>query len=149
MVSGAKNITAIASENMLVSGASTLIVGGSYLQSGATASVSVGGASSLTVGGALSYAASKYALSASIVADTLGSINLKSAGPVSLSAGGRMNLTLGDCALQAPTIVIKAKAKLTLRGGGATIQMTPASITFTGPFKAADPDVASGMVKHK
>ena len=148
-VGAIKNVTATNAENLTAMGTLTTTIGGALTQSSATVAVTVGGASSVTAGGPVMIRCGKYSLGASMVADTFGTLSVKAGAAAMMTAGAVMNLSLGNCNMNAPTIVIKASGALTISGGGASISMTPANITFAGPFKSAEPEVASsGMVKH-
>jgi len=139
MVGAAKMVAAIEHQSQLVTGAASLLIGGSWHQlSGLSAHVDVGGASAETVAGAkmikgLSYGLSvRGALTESFASKKVqagaGAIDAASS-KETLRAGGSMKIKGAD-------VVFVADTKIQIKAGGVTIKITPGSVTIEGKFKS-------------
>jgi type VI secretion system secreted protein VgrG len=145
-VGGLKAETAIQEVNRHVTGASSVMVGGSWTEiGGLSASTSVLGASSLAVGGPMSIQAKSYSLKASTLKETLASRTIHASGKRIEGIKGAAKYSIGGAlSLHGSAVVFKADSKITIQASGATITVTPSSITIDGAFDASDASVVTG-----
>jgi len=139
LVGAAKMVAPIEHQSQLVTGAASILVGGSWHQlSGLSAAVDVGGVSAETVAGAkmikgLSYGLSvKGALTENFASKKVdaGSDAIEAASSKEmLRAGGSVKIKGAD-------VVFVADTKIQIKAGGVTIKITPGSVTIQGKFKS-------------
>ena len=140
LVGAAKAEAAIEHQSRSVTGCSMITVGGMWkVAAGAHAGVSVLGASIELVGGAKNIVCGKYNLSVTgALSETLATRSLNAKGDRGEQFGASATYTIGGAAkLSGADIVVKASSKLTLKAGGATITMTPGSISISATFDGA------------
>ncbi len=144
-VGGARVTVATVGNNRHVDAASTMIVGGAWIETGATAAVSVAGTSLLSCS-ATSIKAAKYSLEATGLAETCAARS-ETAASVGLKVGAGANLTFGATQIKGSTVVIKAK-EITVTAGGGVLCVKSGSVTFIGPVSAAGHVRSKGDAKH-
>ncbi|MEZ4439199.1 MAG: type VI secretion system tip protein TssI/VgrG [Polyangiaceae bacterium] len=144
-VGGAKITVAIVGNNRHVDGASSVLIGGSWIETGAKASVSVAGLSSLMCA-ATSVQAVKYSLGARTLVETCGA-RTEAGAEVGLMAGGSLSLTCAATKLDAPTVVIKGST-VTIAAGGCVLTVADGSVTFVGVVNAGGNVRSGGDAKH-
>ena len=140
VVGAAKAEAAIEHQDRTVTGASVIAVGGTWsVAAGAHASVSVLGASVEQVGGAKNVVCGKYNLSVTgALSETIATRSVRVKGDRGEQFGASGSYAIGGSAkLSGADIVFKAKGRITLKSGGATITITPASITIDARFSGA------------
>jgi type VI secretion system secreted protein VgrG len=140
LVGGAKAEVAIESVVRSVKGASTVLVGGTWRTvAGASANVSVSGAATELIGGGKSIKASKYYLGVKgAYNETLASRSIKAGGDREEGFAAAASYLIGASAtMKGAEITVKATSKITLKGGGVTITITPGSINIDGDYKSS------------
>jgi type VI secretion system secreted protein VgrG len=140
LVGAAKAEAPIEHQSRSVTGASTIAVGAAWkVAAGAHASVSVLGAHVEQVGGAKNIVCGKYNLAVTgALSETLASRSLSAQGDRGEQFGATATYAIGGSAkVSGADVVFKAKAKLTIKAGGVTITLTPASITIDGAFSGS------------
>ncbi len=147
LVGAAKIETAIEHQNRLVTGMSTILVGGSWSETGVvSASVKVGGVNTEAVAGAKTIKAGKYELTVrGALSETVASRKVKAGakiteeykGPLAMNVGGSMKIKGAD-------VSFKATGKITLKASGITVTMTPGEITIDGKFAGKVKSVDEG-----
>jgi type VI secretion system secreted protein VgrG len=151
IVGAAENVVAIQETNRHVSGASTIVVGGTWAEvGGVAASTGVLGASTLTVGGPLSVRASSASINASVLTEKYAGLYRGHAGAaftmkaptISLKAGASFKAKGAD-------VFFKAKSKIVVKAGGVTITITPGSIKVKGQLKGDSTSVVTTKEKIK
>lgn len=137
VVGAAENVIAIQETNRHVTGASTIVVGGTWTEiGGLTASTGVLGASTLKVDGPMSIKAQNVSINATTLSEKYDGVYKGHAGgkltgesaTVKLKAGGAMKVKGAD-------VLFKASAKIVVKAGGVTITITPSSIKVKGKVK--------------
>lgn len=145
IVGAAENVLAIQETNRHVSGASTIAVGATWAEvGGVSASTGVLGASTLTVAGPLSVRASSVSINATTLTEMY-------AGAYRGHAGAKLTLKAPTVKLKAGAafkakgadVHFKATGKITVKAGGVTITITPASITVKGKLKGNSTSVVT------
>lgn len=130
-----------------VTGASTVVVGGSFNEVGVlSAAVKVGGASTETVAGAKTLNAGKYELKVrGALAETLASHKV-SAAKISEDITGPMTMTVGaSMKAKGADVTFKATGgKLTIKASGITIEMSNGSVKVDGKFDGSVKSVDEG-----
>lgn len=144
-VGGAKVTVPIASNNRHVDGSSTMTVGGAWIETGATASMTVAGTAALTCS-ATAIKAGKYSLKATALSETCGARS-EAAPNVGIKSGGALTLTFGATTVNAPTVVIKGSS-ITISAGGGVLSVSPGSVKFTGLLEAGGHVRSAGDAKH-
>jgi type VI secretion system secreted protein VgrG len=144
-VGGAKVLVAIAGNNRHVDATSTMVVGGAWLETGATASMTVAGVATLT-SSATAIEAGKYSLEASALSEVTGS-RTESAPNVGYQAGGALALTFAATSVSASTVVIKGSS-ITVTAGGGVLSVSPGSVKFVGLLEAGGHVRSGGNAKH-
>jgi type VI secretion system secreted protein VgrG len=137
VVGAAKAEAAIEHQNRSVTGCSVITVGGTWkVAAGAHAGVSVLGASTELVAGAKNVVCGKYNLSVTgALSETLATRSVKANGDRGEQFGASATYAIGGSAkVSGADVVVKAKARITLKAGGATITITPGSITIDAGF---------------
>lgn len=138
VVLGAEVHLPIEHQTRFVEGGSLVVNAGGWITSaGRSAGVAVGGASGLHVGGPMVIDCSQYGLSVKgLLWEKYASRAVSASGGVAetFRAFGTYDIK-GAATFTGSEVVVEAKAKLTLKAGGVTIEMTPSKITVTGQFK--------------
>jgi type VI secretion system secreted protein VgrG len=140
VVGAAKAEAAIEHQDRMVTGASVIAVGGTWsAAAGAHASVSVLGASVEQVGGAKNIVCGKYNLSVTgVLSETIATRSVRANGDRGEQFGATATYAIGGSAkLSGADIVFKATGRIKLKVGGATITITPGSITIDARFSGA------------
>ncbi|APR87918.1 Putative vgr related protein [Minicystis rosea] len=140
VVGAAKAEAAIEHQHRSVTGSSTIAIGGTWTAAaGAHAGVSVLGASVEQVGGAKNIVCGKYNLNVTgALSETLATRSIRASGDRGEQFGATATYLVGGAAkLAGADVVIKATAKITIKAGGATVTITPGSITIDGAFSGA------------
>jgi type VI secretion system secreted protein VgrG len=140
VVGAAKAEAAIEHQDRMVTGASVIAVGGTWsATAGAHASVSVLGASVEQVGGAKNVVCGKYNLSVTgALSETIATRSVRANGDRGEQFGATATYAIGGGAkLSGADIVFKATSRIKLKVGGATITITPGSITIDARFSGA------------
>ncbi|UQA63177.1 type VI secretion system Vgr family protein [Polyangium aurulentum] len=146
-VGGLEAVLAIQEASRHVTGASTVLVGGSWTEiGGLSAATSVLGASTLGVAGPMSIRAKDYSLKASALKETYASKRVTAGGKrvesfsaaAKYSVGGSMKISGGG------GVYFKATSKITLKASGATITITPSSIKVKGALDASGSSIVTG-----
>ncbi len=146
-VGALKAEVAIQEVNRHVTGASTVLVGGSWTEiGGLTSSTSVLGASTLTVGGPMSITAKDYSLKASALSETYASRSVAAGAKRVEGFGGPAKYVVGgSMKMKGSQVFFTATAKITLKASGATITITPSSIKVTGAFDSSEASIVTGQ----
>lgn len=140
VVGAAKAEAAIEHQDRMVTGASVIAVGGTWsAAAGARAAVSVLGASVEQVGGAKNVVCGKYDLSVTgALRETMATRSVRANGDRGEQFGATVTYAIGGSAkLSGADVVFKATSRIQLRVGGATITITPGSITIDARFSGA------------
>ncbi|MDI1429099.1 type VI secretion system Vgr family protein [Polyangium sorediatum] len=140
MVGAAKAETAIEHAKRQTTGAATVMVGGSCnMLAGANYGVNVMGARSEMVAGAKTIKASKFAQEVKgALAETLASRKVTAGGDRVEDFAATARYSIGGSAkLQGSNVVVKATGQIKIKAGGATVTITPGSITIDGEFKGS------------
>jgi type VI secretion system secreted protein VgrG len=140
LVGAAKAEAPIEHQSRSVTGASTIAVGAAWkVAAGAHASVSVLGASVEEVGGAKNIVCGKYNLAVTgALSETLASRSVSAQGDRGEQFGATATYAIGGSAkVSGSDVVFRATGKLTIKAGGMTITLTPASITIDGQFNGS------------
>ena len=140
VVGAAKAEAAIEHQTRSVTGGSMVTVGGMWkVAAGAHAGVSVLGASVEQVGGIKNIVCGKYDLSVTgALSETLATRSVSAKGDRGEQFGASATYAIGGAAkLSGADIVVKATSKITLKAGGATLTITPGSITISANFDGA------------
>ncbi|APR80672.1 Rhs element Vgr family protein [Minicystis rosea] len=151
LVGGAKIETAIESQMRAVTGASAVMIGGSWNERGVVhAAVQVAGANAETVAGAKTIDAGKYELTVrGALSETLASRKVKASGKVNEEYTGPLSLTVASSTkLKGADVTIKATSKLTLKASGITVEITPGNIKIDGKFDGKVKSVDDGDEKY-
>jgi type VI secretion system secreted protein VgrG len=139
-VGAAKAEAAIEHQDRSVTGCSVVTVGGAWkVAAGAHATVSVLGASIENVGGAKNVVCGKYELGVTgALSETIATRSVSVSGDRGEQFGATASYTVGGSAnVSGADVVFKAKGRITLKAAGATITITPASITIDARFNGA------------
>ncbi len=145
-VGAAKVITAVAANNRHVNAASTVVVGGAWLEAGANSAVNVMGPSNLT-SGATNIKTGKYELDTSFLNETNAARTEKGAN-ITLNASV-VTMTLGATTIRASNAFIVGKSSVTINAGGAILEIKPGSVTVTGSVSAGSDAVTNGKAEHE
>jgi type VI secretion system secreted protein VgrG len=145
-VGALKAEVAIQEVNRHVTGASTVLVGGSWTEiGGLRSSTSVLGASTLTVGGPMSVKAKDYSLKASALKETYASRSVKAGGKRVEGFGGPAKYAVGgSMKMKGSQVFFKAAAKITIKASGVTITITPSAIKISGAFDSSEASIITG-----
>ncbi|EYF08509.1 type VI secretion system Vgr family protein [Chondromyces apiculatus] len=152
LVGAAKAEAAIESSNRAVKGPSMVVVGASWnTVAGASANVSVLGASTEVVSGQKSIKASRVAMNVKgVMRETLASRTVTAGADRTESFAAAASYKVGGSAnLKGSEITVRATAKITLKAGGVTIQITPSTITITGNVKSATENEDKGEAHYR
>jgi type VI secretion system secreted protein VgrG len=139
VVGAAKMVAAIEHQSQLVTGAASVLVGGSWHQlAGLSAAVDVGGASAETVAGAKMIKALSYGLSVKgPLTETFASKKVDAGTDVIDAASAKETLRAGgSMKLKGADVVFVADTKIEIKAGGVTVKITPGSVTIQGDFKS-------------
>jgi type VI secretion system secreted protein VgrG len=140
-IGAAKVETAVEQQTRQVTGASTVMVGGSWITLGGTqSSVSVGGLSRETVGGPKSVKTKKdYSLTVKgSLTQTLASRKAKSGSKIAETYEGSATINIdGSAKMKGADIIVHAKDKITLKADGITIEITSSGIEIKGKFEGS------------
>ena len=139
LVGAAKLETAIESQTRAVTGASTVMIGGSWNErSIVSAAVQVAGANAEMIAGAKTIDAGKYELTVrGALSETLASRKVKAGGAINEEYTGPLSMTVTTTAkLKGADVTIKATRKLTLKASGITVEITPGTSTSTASSTA-------------
>lgn len=147
LVGASKVETAIEQQARTVTGAATVLIGGTWkTTAAANAGVNVLGASTQLVSGAKSIKTPKYALNVrGIYSETLASRTIKAGGARGEKFGAAAKYDIsGSADIKGANVEIEAKSKITIKAGGATIEITPSSVTvdadWDGSGQSSDTD---------
>jgi len=147
VVGAAKAEAPIEHQSRSVAGSSTISVCGSWVAAaGAHASVTVLGASIEEIGAAKNIICGKYNLNVTgALNEVLAERSVKAGGDRGEAFGATATYAIGGAArLSGADIVFKAKSRITLKADGATITITPGSITIEADFDGAVASVDDG-----
>jgi hypothetical protein len=145
-VGGAKVVVAVAANNRHVNAASTVVVGGAWLEAGVMSAVNVLGVNNLS-SGATNITTGKYELDTSFLNETCATKSEKGASFV-LHAS-TINLTTGATNILASKAVIVGKSSVTVKAGGATIEVKPGVVNVTGAVNAGGDVITNGKAEHE
>lgn len=140
IVGAAKLIAAIEQQSLLVTGASSIAVGGSWKQmSGLSAAVDVGGASVENVAGAKSIKTKNYKLSVKgALVESYASRKVKAGTDAIEAASSKVTLRCGaGVKVKGADVIFTAQTRIKIEAGGVTLTITPASVTIAGQFKSS------------
>ncbi len=138
MIGSSKAEADIEHHSRLVTGASTVVVGGAWTAAaGLHASTQVGGVNTESVSGAKSIEAPKYELKVKgAVTEKFSSRTIDATGGIVESAPTVTYDVSGGAKLHGGTFVVfEASSKLTLKGGGLTVTITPSEVKIDGKFE--------------
>ncbi len=140
-VAAMKVETAIEHQTRSVTGASSILVGGSWnALGGVHASISVGGANSETVGGPKKVNTKKdYALTVKgNLSQTLASRSAKAGSKIeeNYQASATVDIS-GAASMKGADIVVVATDKITLTADGITVEITPSAVKIKGKFEGS------------
>lgn len=144
VVGAAKGIAAIESESILVTGASTRVIGASWGQlSGISASVSVGGVNKEEVGGAKNIKALSYGVSVKgSLTETYASRSVTAGGDVNEVFNTTCKYDIGGSAtLKGADVLVVGTSKVTVKADGITITITSGEVTIDGKFESSQASV--------
>lgn len=140
MVGAAKMVAPIEHQSQLVTGAASILVGGSWNQlSGLSAAVDVGGASAETVAGAKMIKALSYGLSVrGALTESFASKKVDAGTDAIDAASSKGTLrAAGSVKVKGADVVFVADTRIQIKAGGVTIKITPSSVTIQGKFKSS------------
>jgi type VI secretion system secreted protein VgrG len=140
MVGAAKMVAPIEHQSLLVMGASSIAVGGSWRQlSGLAAAVDVGGASAENVAGAKSITTPKYAVSVKgALTENLASRNVMAGTDAIDAASSKAILRCASSVkVKGADVIFTAQTKIKIEAGGVTLTITPGSVTIAGKFDSS------------
>jgi type VI secretion system secreted protein VgrG len=145
-VGALKAEVAIQEVNRHVTGVSTVLVGGGWTEiGGLSSSTSVLGASALSVGGPIGVKAQSYSLKASALSENYGSRNVDADAKRVEAFGGPARYSIGgSLTMSGSVVVFKAAGKITIQASGASITITPGSITIDGDFDSSEASIVTG-----
>jgi type VI secretion system secreted protein VgrG len=139
IVGGAKMVAPIEHQSQLVTGAASILVGGSWHQlAGLSAGVNVGGASVETVAGAKMIKALSYGLSVKgALTENFASKKVDAGTDAIDAASSKETLhSGGSMKIKGADVVFVADTKIQVKAGDVTIKITPSSVTIQGEFKS-------------
>jgi type VI secretion system secreted protein VgrG len=151
LVGAAKAEAPIEHQTRSVTGASAVTVGAAWnVTAGPHASVSVLGASVEEVGGAKNVLCGEYKLAVSgALTEALASRSIKAGGERGEQFGAAASYAIGGSAkLSGSDVVFKAKGRIKIKAGGATITLTPGAITIDGEFSGSVASVDDGSESY-
>jgi type VI secretion system secreted protein VgrG len=134
LVGAVKAETAIAEHNRHVNGTATLLAGGTWNEIGGVVSAAgVAAAHTRLIGGPINVRAPKYTLKATGLAEQFASHSVTAGGFVAnrFKAAGALSVG-GSATMKGSKVIFNAKGRLTITGGGLTVEMTPGSVTVKG-----------------
>jgi type VI secretion system secreted protein VgrG len=147
LVGAARAEAGIEHVNRQVTGASTVMVGGSMrVAGGPSVGVVVGGVNNEVVGGAKTVKTPSYTLKVSgALNQTFASHKVKAGGDQRANFGGAASITVsGSGKMQGSDVVFEADSSLTLVASGVTVKITPSAVTIEGDFKGSVESVDDG-----
>jgi type VI secretion system secreted protein VgrG len=123
-----------------------VLVGGGWTEiGGLSSSTSVLGASALSVGGPIGVKAQSYSLKASALSENYGSRNVDADAKRVEAFGGPARYSIGgSLTMSGSVVVFKAAGKITIQASGASITITPGSITIDGDFDSSEASIVTG-----
>ncbi|MDI1480898.1 type VI secretion system tip protein TssI/VgrG [Polyangium sp. y55x31] len=150
IVGGAKTEAPLEHQSVHTEGAGTLVVGGSMnTTAGISEAIAVGGAAVVKVSGPMTVTANGYGLDVlGVYAESYASRTVKAGGNVAESFGTLMHAVKGNATIAGAEVAIEAKARLVLKAGGMTIQMTPGTIEIQGDFQGSVASVEGGVSRY-
>ncbi|MDC3961367.1 type VI secretion system Vgr family protein [Polyangium jinanense] len=150
IVGGAKTEAPLEHQSVHTEGAGTLIVGGSMnTTAGISEVIAVGGAAVVKVSGPMTVTANGYGLDVlGVYAESHASRNVKAGGNVAESFGTLSHAVKGNATIAGAEVAIEAKARLVVKAGGMTIQMTPGTIEIQGDFQGSVASVEGGVSRY-
>jgi type VI secretion system secreted protein VgrG len=151
VVGAAKVETAIEHQTRAVSGASAILVAGSWNAVGAAhASVSVGGASVEVVGGPKKVVTGKYFLGVKgALKQNFASRSVTAGASHDEGFNGAASYDIsGSASFKGADVIIAADSKLTVKASGITIEITPGAVTIDGKFDGTVASVDQGDEKY-
>jgi type VI secretion system secreted protein VgrG len=137
-VAASRTEIALEHQTRQVTGAASVVVGGTWSVAGGTqAAVSVGGESSEEVGGPKKIVADeKYTLAVKgDLTQSFASRTVSAAGGHDEGYGGKATIEIdGAAAIKGEDVIVVADSKLTIKASGVTIEMTPGEVKIKGQF---------------
>lgn len=137
IVGGSKGEAAVEHQSVFTKGVSTLAIGGSVgTRAVINEAIGVGGAALVKVSGAQVVSCNNYGLNVKgVYAESFSSRTADASGSVGESFRALTYEMKGGGKITGSEVAVQATAKLTIKAGGATIEMTPGSITINGNFE--------------
>ncbi len=151
LVGAAKAEAPIEHQSRSVTGASAVTVGAAWkVSAGPHATVGVLGASVEEVGGAKNVLCGEYKLAVSgALTEALASRSIKAGGERGEQFGATASYAIaGSAKLTGSNVVFKAKGRITIKAGGATVTLTPGAITIDGEFSGSVASVDDGSESY-
>jgi type VI secretion system secreted protein VgrG len=140
LVGGAKVEACIEHQSRVVTGASGLLVGGSWSSlAGLSAGLDVGGVATEQVAGPKSIKAKSYGLDVKAsLTETYGARKVKAGGPVADVFKTTATIKVGGSAtIQGAHVVVSATSKITLKAAGLKLTITSGEVKIDGKFKGS------------
>jgi type VI secretion system secreted protein VgrG len=147
LVGGAKAEALIESQSRTVTGASSVMVGGSWnAVAGANAAINVLGASTETVAGAKTITAGRYLVSVrGAMSETLASRSVTAGSHRIEKSAATVSYTIGAGAtFKGADVIVTATSGITIKASGVTVKITPSSVSISGEFDGGPSSVDDG-----
>lgn len=150
LVAGSKAEVPIEHQSVFTQGVSTVAVRGDLgTRAGLNEAIGVGGAHIVRVSGAQVVSCNNYGLNVKgLYAESFASRTASAGGAVGETFRTLRYEMKGGGHITGSEVAIQATARLTIKAGGATITMTPGSITISGDFEGSTPSVEEGDHKY-
>jgi type VI secretion system secreted protein VgrG len=148
-IGGAKAEVAIQEINRHVTGATSVVVGGSLVEiGGLTSSESVLGSKTLLVGGPYTIKCADYALNASVLKETYSARKVQ-AGGKRVQTFASAKFKLASLKAKGSKVHVKGKSKIILEGAGGKIVITSSKIVIDAALDVSGVSVVTGKYEAK